>query len=144
MAWIMYSSPLPRLMSPNVQITGRPASPTAAFGRTFVALKRHGGHAVRNHAHVRPRHAVDVGQQPGGNLRHHDDALAVGRQVLDQAARQRVRLGQQRVERGDDRLAAAATKSSTRAPHSPGYRPNSCCKLTTSQGPSLATSAARR
>ena len=34
MASIMYSSPLPRLMSPKVQITCRPASPSRALWRS--------------------------------------------------------------------------------------------------------------
>ena len=79
MARIMYSSPLPRLMSPKVQMhlsAGEPQSRLVVR----VALKWDRRHAVRNDLHGRIRNAIDVGQQPRGNVGHHDDALALGRE----------------------------------------------------------------
>ena len=68
----MYSKPFPRLMSPNVQITRRPASPS----RTFWRASRFAGdtrHAVRNDLHAGSRHAVDACQKSRGDFGHDDD-----------------------------------------------------------------------
>ena len=75
---------------------------------------------MRDHLHLRPGHAVDVSQEPRSDFGHDHDAPAVGRQVLDDPPRQRVRPGQERVERRDDRLAAFAHEAQHLDPQSPG------------------------
>ena len=94
-------------MSPKVQMTFRPASPNRSLCGA-VALEGDHRHSVRNDVNGRPGYAIDAGQEVGCDAGHHDDPLAVGGQVLNQSPRQRVWLGQERVEGGDDRLAALA------------------------------------
>jgi len=59
-----------------------------------IPFERNLGHAMRNHVYPRPRHAIDLRQQPGRHFGHHDNALAARGNLLDQSPWQRVRLGE--------------------------------------------------
>ena len=91
-----------------MQITRRPVSPRRALYRSsrWTSTVRH---AVRDDLHAEPGHVYTSGKKFGGNVGHDHDALAVGRR-LRITARHRIGLGQQRVQRGDDRFAAGTHK----------------------------------
>ena len=80
MAWIMNSSPLPRLMSPKVHITFRPVKSQPVLVRA-VALEGDDRHSVGNDVNGRAGYAINAGQEIGGDAGHHDDPLAVGSQI---------------------------------------------------------------
>src|SRR5580700_6618370 len=72
-----------------------------------VALAGDHRDPMRNDLHLWSGYAVNVLEKPGCHFRHDDQTLALGREFPNNAPRKRSWLGHQRVERGDDRLAAA-------------------------------------